>query len=178
MDLTIRAATLDELALAISIDDDACTAFEAIGLKFDLTTDHPFAKSEYRRWARAAAAGHMFFAAADEGPVGLLVLGTVAGELHLEQLSVRRAKARRGIGTRLLRFAMARAGERAMWLETYGHVPWNRPFYERHGFAVVPESEAPAEVAAALAEQRKWLPAPEQRVAMYRPAGAPEIARG
>jgi hypothetical protein len=47
-------------------------------------------------------------------------------------------------------------------------VPWNRPFYEREGFDVVPATDCPTEIVAILDEQRRWLPAPEQRVAMRR----------
>jgi hypothetical protein len=64
------------------------------------------------------------------------------------------------------------AGE-ALWLTTYAHVPWNRAFYERFGFAVVPESSCGGDILEILTEQRRWLPAPEQRVAMRRAPGRP-----
>jgi hypothetical protein len=67
-----------------------------------------------------------------------------------------------------VRHSIAWAGDAALWLTTYAHVPWNRPFYESEGFEVVPSKEWPADIAAIIAEQRRWLPAPEQRIAMRR----------
>lgn len=167
MDVIIRPASGEELGEAVAIDDDACNRFERAGLRFSIEDDHPFALAEYARWRLAADEDRMFFAWSGEGhPVGLLVLGFVNGEPHVEQLSVREAAGRQGIGARLLSLAIAWAGGRPLWLETYAHVAWNRPFYERHGFVVVQEASAPAEVRARLAEQRRWLPAPEERVAM------------
>jgi len=77
---------------------------------------------------------------------------------------------RRGVGRGLLHhtFAWARANGDALWLTTYGHLAWNRPFYEREGFAVMPEASWPPGVAHHIAEQRRWLPLPDERVAMRR----------
>jgi len=61
------------------------------------------------------------------------------------------------------------AGAEPLWLTTYAHVPWNAPFYERHGFVAVPESACAPALLAALEEQRRFLPAPQQRIAMRRP---------
>ncbi len=65
----------------------------------------------------------------------------VAGEyLHLEQLSVSPDHARRGIGGRLVNTVLSAAwaeGFQAVTLRTFADVPWNAPFYERHGFRVV-----------------------------------------
>ncbi|UTX54273.1 GNAT family N-acetyltransferase [Leucobacter aridicollis] len=65
----------------------------------------------------------------------------VAGEyLHLEQLSVSPDHSRRGIGGRLVDTVLSAAwaeGFQAVSLRTFAEVPWNAPFYERHGFHVV-----------------------------------------
>jgi GNAT superfamily N-acetyltransferase len=169
MDVIIRPGSPDRIAEAIAIDDDACTLYESAGLRFDIGPDHPFARQEHGRWTRAAEQGLLFLASRGEGPpVGLLVLGFVDCQPHLDQLSVRTEAMRQGIGTRLLSVAIDWAAGRPLWLETYAHLPWNQPFYERLGFAVVAASDAPADVRAHLEDQRRWLPAPEQRVAMCR----------
>jgi GNAT superfamily N-acetyltransferase len=166
---TIRPGSSDELNLAIAVDDDACTLYERAGLRFDIGPDHPFAQREYARWGWAASRGLLYFACVGDGPpAGMMVLGHVNGEPHLDQLSVRTRFMRQGIGSRLVAFAVEWAGGRPLWLETYAHVPWNRPFYERHGFVVAPAARAPSEVQAFLAEQRRWLPAPAQRIVMCR----------
>jgi N-acetylglutamate synthase-like GNAT family acetyltransferase len=76
---------------------------------------------------------------------------------------------RRGIGRRLLEHVIAWAregGARHLWLTTYGHLPWNRPFYESVGFVLVPEERCGPDIRHHLADQRRWLPEPSQRVAM------------
>lgn len=170
MPITIRPASPDDIDEAVAIDDDACTLYEAAGLKVALGPEHPFARAERARWTRAAEEGLAFLAIAPDGrAVGLLVLGRLAdGEPYLEQLSVRSSAMRQGIGRRLLARAIAWAGGAPLWLCTYAHVPWNRPFYEREGFVVVPEAECPREVIEDLREQRRSLPAPEERIAMRR----------
>ena len=39
--------------------------------------------------------------------------------------------------------AIAWAGGEPLWVTTYGHIPWDRPFYERHGFLAVPPFARP-----------------------------------
>lgn len=75
---------------------------------------------------------------------------------------------RRGIGAMLVRRALGWAAERggALWLTTYAHLPWNRPYYERFGFEVVPEAQCGPQMRACLEAQRGVLPVPHQRIAM------------
>lgn len=164
--LELRALSPDQIGDAIAIDDDACALYPTAGIHFDIPPDHPFAQAEYARWTEAARNGLAFVAAREGGPgLALLVLGHVDGAPYLEQLSVRTSAMRQGIGRWLLRHAIRWAENAPLWLTTYAHVPWNRPFYEREGFEVVPATSGIAEI---LDEQRRWLPAPEQRIAMRR----------
>jgi len=176
-ELVVRKATPEDIDEAVAIDDDAGQLFSGFGLHVELGPGHPFAEAERARWLRATRAGNAFLAAPAAGPTrpahGLLVLGRVDGEPYLEQLSVRSGAMRRGLGTQLLHRALEWAAGEALWLTTYAHVPWNRPFYERFGFAVVPESSCGGDILEILAEQRRWLPAPEQRVAMRQSSSRP-----
>jgi GNAT superfamily N-acetyltransferase len=169
--ITIRRASPDEMAEAIAVDDDACALYDTVGLHFDIGPDHPFAQSEHARWHAAARVGRVYLAVSPL-VVGMLVLSVLDGARHLEQLSVRTSAMRRGVGRALLRRAVAWAAGEALWLTTYAHVPWNRPFYESAGFVVVPEADCPRAIVADLEEQRRYLPAPTQRIAMRRPASA------
>jgi GNAT superfamily N-acetyltransferase len=170
MSYAIEVAAPADIRQAIEIDDEACLLYAEAGLVFSLTDDHPFAVSERRRWESDAAAGRLFFARDASGArVGFAALDRFDGAAYLDQLSVRRAAMRRGAGRFLLRHALdwARAaGESSIWLTTYGHLPWNRPFYESEGFTVVPEAEAGPGVRRDLDAQRRALPAPGERVAM------------
>jgi GNAT superfamily N-acetyltransferase len=84
---------------------------------------------------------------ADDGrgaPVAFLRLSLVDGRAHLDEVSVDPAHGRRGLGTRLVEFAVAWAAARglpAITLSTFEGVPWNAPFYRRLGFRVLEEHE-------------------------------------
>jgi len=167
----IRRASPDELDEIVAIDDDASTLYHQAGIHVEMGPEHPFVRAERTCWARAARNGDVFLAGPQGGrPVGLLVMDRVGGAPYLEQLSVRVNAQRQGLGRRLLMYAIEWAAEEPLWLTTYAHVPWNRPFYERHGFAVVPEPACPPEMVAILEDQRRWLPEPGQRIAMRKPA--------
>ena len=60
------------------------------------------------------------------------------------------------------------AAGQPLWLTTYAHLPWNRAFYERLGFGAVAETACSPGIVALLDEQRHWLPAPSERIAMCR----------
>src|SRR5262249_31476440 len=115
-------------------------------------------------------AGTVFIAVDPSGAdVGFAALGTHDGEPFLDQLSVRMSHMQRGIGTMLLGAVTTRAAQEgggSLWLTTYDHLPWNRPFYERHGFVRVPLEECAAGVLAEFRHECRWLPQPEQRVVM------------
>lgn len=79
---------------------------------------------------------------AGDPPVGFAAVEEVDGAAHLEQISVRADLAGRGIGARLLDAVVARAdaaGSPGVSLLTFRDVPWNGPWYARHGFAELPE---------------------------------------
>lgn len=63
-------------------------------------------------------------------------------------------------------------GRGRLWLTTYDNVPWNRPWYERLGFARVGDAHCGPELRSILAEERAALPSADARVAMvYRASG-------
>ncbi|SFR69995.1 Acetyltransferase (GNAT) family protein [Agromyces sp. CF514] len=80
------------------------------------------------------------------------------GHVHLEQLSVSPAHARRGHGRRLVEAAIAHAaalGYAEITLRTYADVPWNGPFYRSCGFV---ESDPATPWHRELAEHDLGLP--------------------
>jgi GNAT superfamily N-acetyltransferase len=107
--------------------------------------------------------------------VGYLVAEVHDGGGHVEEVSVDRAHGGRGHATALLdevvRWASS-LGFAAVTLTTFRDVPWNRPFYERRGFGVVPEPEwSPAMRAKVAHEEAAYgLPA-DLRVVMRRDLG-------
>lgn len=170
-EFTIRAARPLELPYAIEIDDTSFKLYAQYDLLVSVPDDHPFVIAERERWRHAAENGDMYLALVDDEPVGFAALGKADGHVELEQLAVLPEHGRRGIGRALVEHVVevCRArGEPEIWLTTYDHIPWNRPFYEQVGFEVVPESECGEEERATLAAQRAILRAPEHRVAMRR----------
>jgi hypothetical protein len=134
----------------------------------DLPPEHAtFLETERSHWAAAAAAGRLYFAVGAEQPIGFAALGFVDGAPYLEQMSVRRAHMRRGVGTALLERAIAwSAAYGELWLTTYVHVAWNQPYYERFGFVSVDERDCGGELQVVLCSERRALPAPKHRTAM------------
>jgi len=169
---TLRSGVIGDLATLGEIDADAGALFEHAGLFLDLPEAHEFPMAERRRW-RACLAARTTLIALDSvsGPIGFAAVGQRDGDAYLAQLSVRQRYMRRGIGGALLEAAAEIAvaiGSRALWLTTYNHLPWNRPFYERHDFVVMPEIACGPELLREHAIEKKWLPAPHERVVMCR----------
>jgi GNAT superfamily N-acetyltransferase len=169
-EILLRAARRDELHELIAIDDAASVLYAQAGIRLVLDADHPFVVAEALRWADAIER-NLAEVAVDhrDQPLGFIALGVVDGEPYIDQLAARPDVMRQGIGTALLNRAIARLGTDRMWLTTYDHVPWNRPWYERHGFVAVPDSGCGPELRAILELQRAALPLPEMRIAMARP---------
>jgi GNAT superfamily N-acetyltransferase len=172
MRFAIHTGTPADLATLVAIDDDASRLYAQAGLHIDFPPEHPFAVAERASWRRSLELGRTFMAIDDAGaPLGFAALDLVDGAPYLDQLSVRLASMRRGFGRALLGRAIdwARDHGAALWLNTYDHLPWNRPFYEKEGFVVVPAVEWGPNMTAIVEDQRQVLPAPERRVVMRRP---------
>jgi len=166
----IRAGSAADIDTLLEIDLDASELFVRAGLDMDLPDDHEFAVTERTRWLRSLESGRTLLAVDASGaPLGFAASGTRDQEPFIEQLSVRRHAMGMGIGTALLSAAEREAvqqGASTLWLTTYGHLSWNRPFYERRGFIVVKEEHCGHEIRAELAFERRWLPSPQERVVM------------
>ena len=169
---------MDELDILCDIDRDASRLFERAGLDMALPNELEFAAEERRRWLNCLRSGRTLLASNRSGElVGFAALGVLDGEGYLEQLSVRLHAMRQGIGTALLT-AVERMAEKArvrtVWLTTYGHLPWNRPFYEKAGFSIVPAEQWGTEITQQSLFERRMLPRPEERVVMRKVLGTPK----
>jgi GNAT superfamily N-acetyltransferase len=169
---TLRSGVIGDLNTLGEIDADAGVLFEQAGLVLDLPETHEFPLAERRRWKECLAARTTLIAVDGEsGPIGFAAVGKKDGDAYLAQLSVRRNYMRRGIGSALLEAAVEMAAalrKRALWLTTYRHLPWNRPFYEQHGFVVMPENACGPELLSEHQIEMNWLPVPHERIVMRR----------
>lgn len=69
--------------------------------------------------------------------MGVVIALVREGAVYVEEMDVLPAHGRRGLGGRLLACVCAWAkaqGHAAITLSTFRDVPWNGPFYRKHGF--------------------------------------------
>lgn len=113
-------------------------------------------------WLRVARAS-------SNEPVGFALAERRGGRLHLHEMDVLPAYGRRGIGAALLASIVEAARAAALdevTLTTFALLPWNAPFYARHGFETIAEDALDTELARILdAEARAGID-PATRVAM------------
>lgn len=168
----MRAGSTSDIDLLIEIDNDASVLFEYAGLHLDAARDREVTLAARVRWLRCLRAGGVLVATDRSGhETGFAAVGERDGQPFLDQLSVRRAAMGQGIGTALLDAALQlarRVGGSALWLTTYDHLSWNRPFYEHHGFEIVAAGQCGRELQRELAFERRLLPDPGHRIAMKR----------
>jgi GNAT superfamily N-acetyltransferase len=169
--VSLRPGEPHELPTVIEIDDQAGALYADAGLVMGLPPSHPFALAEAARWREALALGRLQVAVipGELSAVAFASVRLVDAEPYLDQLSVRPAFMRQGIGRRLVQWSASWARERgapALWLTTYAHLSWNGPYYERLGFHRCRAGEGGPELEAILESQRQALPHPEQRIAM------------
>lgn len=112
--------------------------------------------SEREALLEAITRGHVWVALDDGGvAVGYVGISIESGEAAIAEIDVLPSLGRRGIGAQLLEHACAWAAESgypSIVLGTLSDVPWNAPFYARHGFVVLdPQDDTPA-----LAERRRY----------------------
>ena len=139
--LTLRAARVDDIPALGRIQRDADARFVAAGHP-ELADDESIPDEVARR---AIAAGRITVAELDGALAGWVYVGRIDGEACLGQISVAVEYGRRGVGSALVRAVIERAradGEASIVLNTQGDVAWNRPWFERHGFAVVAREAA------------------------------------
>jgi len=161
---TLRLAQDADLTQLAAVEDAADQMFvERFG-----TLDWPPAASGEER---AAEPGILLVAVDDDGlVVGFTHALDLAGHWHLEQIAVHPQHGRRGIGAALLEAmpdALAARGARQVTLRTFADVPWNAPFYARHGYVVLdplPDHLHPL----AETEERMGVTSLGRRVAMVR----------
>ena len=135
---SMRLARAQDISAIQRIETAAGEIFRT--LRMDLVADdEPPSTDELRR---SVDSDRAWVAVRDDEPVGYLTYELVAGEWHIEQVSVDPEHAGRGLGRQLVERVAdiaAAAGVRALTLTTYRDVPWNAPYYERLGFRELPE---------------------------------------
>lgn len=168
--MQVRMGLIQDIELLIDIDNDASTLFENAGLRLDPALDLEVTLAARARWMKCLCAGTVIIAIDQCGEAnGFAAVGARDAAPYLDQLSVRTCCMGQGTGTELLYAAMTvamQAGGSVLWLTTYSHLSWNRPYYERHGFVVIPAEQCGAQLQAEILFERRLLPDPQHRVVM------------
>lgn len=140
-DYTIQLAAEHHVQSIPAIEQAAAAIFSETDLPPDvrfLVTDKETlinAQREERLWA---ALDH------NNILVGFALARVLGAYAHLEEMDVHPEHGRQGIGSKLLGKVInwAMDGEfPGVTLITFRHLPWNAPFYERHGFVQLDESD-------------------------------------
>jgi GNAT superfamily N-acetyltransferase len=115
----------------------------------------------------AQADGLLWVALAADMPVGFALTSVSGARLYVEEIDVAPEHAGQGLGLALLAEVEGCAASRRcteLALTTYRDVPWNAPFYLRHGFELADPSDG--ELAARLREEASRGLATMPRVAL------------
>jgi ribosomal protein S18 acetylase RimI-like enzyme len=137
----IRAVRPAELPILQDIERAAGDCFRDIGMG-QVADDEPLPLDVLASYHEAGRA----WVAVEENEVlaGYLVADVVDGNQHIEQVSVHPRFARQGVGRQLIEHLAAIAVAEnlpALTLTTFTEVPWNAPYYQRCGFAILCEDD-------------------------------------
>ncbi|MEM7218690.1 MAG: GNAT family N-acetyltransferase [Pseudomonadota bacterium] len=137
----VRLARPAELATLREIERSAGRMFADVGMAA-VAADEPLSLAVLSDYC----ADERLWVAIDDADVAVayLALELVDRCAHIEQVSVHADHAGRGLGRTLVQRVLGWAEERglpAVTLTTFRDVPWNRPYYERLGFRVLPHAE-------------------------------------
>ncbi len=115
--------------------------------------------------------GRAWVIADHDVPVGYAIVDVVDELAHLEQLSVLPNRGRKGLGAALLAHVCDWAAKQrfdGVTLTTFTDIPWNAPFYAKHGFRVLQDSEIGPELRERRALEATHGLDPARRVCMRR----------
>ncbi|MFJ4156144.1 GNAT family N-acetyltransferase [Pseudomonas sp. NPDC089752] len=95
--------------------------------------------------------------AEEEGKIlGFICASVQCQALHIEEVSVRGDAQGQGIGRQLLTRMIEEARHKGLGqvtLTTFSNVPWNAPFYQRHGFEVIADADLDIRLSSLLASE-------------------------
>jgi GNAT superfamily N-acetyltransferase len=133
----IRPTAAADVALLAAIERDAAELYRLAG-RWNVAYETTRTDGEHASGLRHGI--HWVVVDSDGKPCGFALGSLVDGHLHLLELGVARAHQRRGLGALLLEAVIEHARRRAdpaVTLTTERDVPWNAPFYRRHGFVEI-----------------------------------------
>lgn len=163
---TIQLAAGHQVQALPAIEQSAAVIFS----ESDLPPEIRFLVTGQETLIEAQQDNRLWVALDDEGEVVGFALARLMGAYaHLEEMNVHPDHGRRGIGNRLLSAVKSWAKARELpgiTLITFRHLPWNAPFYERHGFVRLDEGNTSVGLRELIREEADAGLDPHNRVAM------------
>jgi GNAT superfamily N-acetyltransferase len=164
----VRLARPDEVTRLRTIEDAAGRIFSGLGL-IDEALDVSFPLDDL---VLLVGMGQVWVGCLeDDLPVGMVIASVREGVVYVEEMDVLPEHGRRGLGARLLERVCAWAQEEgypAVTLSTFRDVPWNGPFYRKHGFRELRPAEWTLGMRAIREQEVRHGLAVEARVFMRR----------
>lgn len=148
LEWSLRLAQPDDAQAFHDVENDAAQLLTNEPSLAGIPVPPSRSAEEYRAMIRQR---HSLTAVSDGRVIGFAATRRAGREVHLHELSVATAFQRHRIGATLLgalKIDCRNAGVRAITLHTYRDIPWNAPFYERHGFVIIEDLEAYPRLAA------------------------------
>ena len=167
-DFAIRLARVEDADALPAIELAAGKLFETVEGLANVVGTHAIPADEQRRMIRK---GHCLVATSEDTIVGFLSTEPFRRELHIREFSVHPDAQGKGIGSVLLRAIAIDAGNsgfQAITLTTFSDVPWNAPFYARHGFETIADLETHPRLAADIDQEVEHGLPRDRRCAMIK----------
>ena len=141
MNFAVRSATQQDIGALATVELLAAQRFEG-----DVLVEGLQKKTVPFKDLQAAQSDGLLWVAETltDGIVGFLVATGLDGGLHISEMGVIPSHGRQGIGSALLRAAKTHARDSRIprvTLTTFASVPWNAPFYAKHGFTELASTE-------------------------------------
>jgi GNAT superfamily N-acetyltransferase len=162
----IRLTCENDIPLLQAIERDAVELFRSIGI-WSAAYEGVLSREDHQGGIVRGTSWVVTFL--DDEPCGFALCRLVEGHLHLQEMDVGRAHQRRGLGRMLLASVIDHARWRydpVITLTTNRDVPWNGPFYRRHGFLELDPARLTGELAEIIAHEIAAGLDPKQRCAM------------
>jgi len=139
--IQFRSTLPEESALLPAIEHSAAQAFLSLPEFAWLAQESGISREQHQH---CIAQNNSWVAVAGQQPVGFILTETLEDSLFIVELSVANEWQNQGIGRRLLALTASAAEQRgllALTLTTFRAVPWNAPFYQRQGFAILDDAQ-------------------------------------
>ncbi|MDR2893718.1 MAG: GNAT family N-acetyltransferase [Deltaproteobacteria bacterium] len=139
----LQPAKLLDILLLASIEAAAGTIFHTGSLPENILAE----RVPHDIFEDAINQGRLLVAVdADQVPVGYAFWQNIDGSALLAQMDVHPQHGRKGLGRTLVLQIIdqvAKAGFPYLYLTTFSYIPWNAPFYQKLGFAILDAENQP-----------------------------------